>query len=229
MLDLKSLPKVPEEALSVLLIDLTALVPVSQNTLKSFWAARKESESNVKYLIKAANITAKRVEDKELREFAQNTLIINEAETLEEFGKRIEAVQNFLIAAQFDQHFLDEKSADDFDRVELTESEKASIRELLAKARRLTTDAQYLSAGQKRKVVYHISCVENELFKDISRFNAFIAAAHDVSSFVKQFGKDAKPLAEAIQTAKSIPESKLEGYKRIETEEKPKQITGPDE
>jgi len=148
-------------------------------------------------------------------------------QTLSSLRQKLEGVQDFILAMQFDQHFLDEASIQEFNSVELSKEEKQQIRELLAKARELTETANFLSDNHKRRILLRISEVENELFKEIAGFKAFIVAAAEVSGLVKKVGEDAAPLANAIQEARTITERKVEGYRRIEEAEKPKQLEGP--
>lgn len=50
--------------------------------------------------------------------------------------------------------------------------------------------------------------------------------AYDASRLLRKFGEDAQPIAEAIETARTKTEKHVEGYAKIEADEKPKQIEG---
>ena len=129
-----------------------------------------------------------------------------------------------IMAIQLDEHFISNEDAKLFDEAELTIEEKSEIRSLMAEARRLTELAKSLSPTQKRKLLHWISKVEDDLVREKTRFQTFVAAASIVFDLVKKAGNDVKPIAEAISEARTITERKVEGYRQIVDEEKPKQI-----
>lgn len=130
--------------------------------------------------------------------------------------------------SEFEDHFLNEDEVTEFDKADLTECDKSTIRAHLATARKLTENADFLTEDHKKRVIYRIADVENELFKKVAGYKSFLAAAAETIGLVKKFGEDAKPLAEAIEQARTVTERKVEGYNRIEAEEKPKQLPKPE-
>ncbi|MDT8329359.1 MAG: hypothetical protein RQ750_18675, partial [Roseovarius sp.] len=75
--------------------------------------------------------------------------------------------------------------------------------------------------------IHKINLAENELFKETVGIQAFFAVAYQASRLVKTFGEDAKPLADAIETARTKTERHVEGYKQIAADKKPKQLPKP--
>ncbi len=225
MIDLNTLPKNPEDALEEILKEALKQMPRGDATASRFL---KTNRQDILFLLRAATIASQRVTSPQVKEISGINLQLNDAITLEGLIKNIGNILDALIVEKFDQHFLDNQCIEDYDVVELDESDKSEIRELLAKARKLTENAGFLSEDHKRRIIHRIAGVENELFQKVSGFKAFLVAAADVSNLVKKFGKDAKPIAEAIQTARTITERKVEGYIRIEEEEKPKRLPKPE-
>lgn len=98
----------------------------------------------------------------------------------------------------------------------------------MAQARALTNLSKTLSDGHKRRVIHRIALVENELYKELSRFGTFMAAAYEISGLARQFGSDVQPIAEAIEKARTITEKKVQGYQQIESDPKPKALPKPE-
>lgn len=229
MVDISSLPKVPDEALTILIARLISVLPESEMGIVNYLGNGTENSNALRTLIKLASIASARISDNEIKSLTAEALQYDGKHSLNSVRLKLEGVQSLIFAMQFDQHFINTQDVKDFDSTQLDEGDKTDIRVQLAKARKLAEDAKYLSDDHKRRVIHRISQVENELFKEIVGFKAFIVAGYEASGLLKQFGKDAEPLADAIQKTRTITERKVEGYQRIEADEKPKQITGPDE
>ncbi|MEP1963504.1 hypothetical protein [Tateyamaria sp.] len=224
MIDIKSLPKVPEDAVAELLNELLRLIPNDSTTLAKFVATGNSTYLSIPPTLKLVKVAANRIQDTELREMLEPCLNILTKDTGSDACEKIERAHDALLAFNFDNHFVDTQDSKDFDQVELSTDERSELQDLMAKARKLTSEASFLSGTHKRKMNYWISKVENELFKEVVGFQAFLAMAGEASGLVRKFGDDAKPLAEAIKTARTITEEKVDGYKQIPKEEAPKQI-----
>lgn len=226
-MDIKQLPKQPNEAL------VAALLPIIQSfgSVKSTYGhLRKQRNKAVGEIFMAMTISRKaieRLQDPQVRQFAQGMIEINDEDTLDAMCERLQQVVDVVIASQLDDHFIDEELIEDFDRAELSSSEKEEIRNLMSAARRLVDRSEELFEQQKRKVNFHIAKIENELHKAKSTFQTFLAAAYEVSGLVKKVGEDAQPIADAIEKARTITERRVEGYAKIAAEEKPKQLPKP--
>ena len=229
MIDLKSLPREPKAALRSILVDLLELVPKQDRKLSELATANCKIDSRIQILAKAATISASRSDDSTLANLARRNLKYLDSQIANSYRNDIETVLEALIAVELDQHFINQENVTEFDQVTLSEDEKTELFEVLSQARRLTQSADYLSDEHKRRIAHRISDVENELHKEIVGFKAFLAVAADVSGLVNRFGEDAKPLAEAIQAARTITERKVEGYRKIEQQDKLKQLPSPDE
>lgn len=225
MIELKTLPKNPQDALKVLLQKLISITPDNGATFGQHKVSHKTLTEEIYLTAKAAIIASSRILDDKTKEIASVNLEVLDKSSMKELRKQFEVAFDALLVLEFGQHFLEDEDIADFDHVTLTTNEKSEIREILAKARKLTDEATFLSDDHKRRLIHRISDVENELYKETAGFKSFLAAAADVSGLVRKFGDDAKPLAEAIETARTITEKKVEGYQRIEEQEKPKQIT----
>ncbi|EBA16498.1 DNA topoisomerase IV subunit B [Roseobacter sp. SK209-2-6] len=225
MFDLKALPRKPEDALSELLIAMLEVVPHTNEKIREL---NYKQTSEIRLLARAAAIVIQRIDDEDLQEIAKGNLEFEDQQSANEYREDIERVQESLYLSGFEKHFLDQDCISSFDQAKLSDSEKGKIRDLLSKARILTDEADFLSQDHKRRINHRISDVENELYKEISGFKAFLAAAADVSGLVKKFGEDAQPIAEAIETARTVTERKVDGYKKIAEQEKPKSLPKPD-
>tara|TARA_R110000787_G_scaffold11003_11_gene36844 strand:- start:40065 stop:40526 length:462 start_codon:yes stop_codon:yes gene_type:complete len=148
--------------------------------------------------------------------------------TIDQIVGNFETALNAVIAHQLDDHFIDQEAVELFGKAELDQDEKTEIRSLMAEARLLVDRSAKLSVTQRKNVLYHVSKIENELHKDKSNFQTFVAAAYDVSGILRRVGDDAQPLADAIQKARTITERKVEGRLEIGQDEEPKQLPKPD-
>jgi hypothetical protein len=228
MVDVSQLPRDPKDALVVVLrgmIASYASVSVPVEALKS--------DKHALYLDLLTNIAiskkcAGRLHDETLRSVALEYLNYNDTERLSVIAKRIAKLLEAVIALSLDDHFLPQLDVESYDQATLTTDERDQVRQFLSKARELTLRSKDLADGQKRRVCYRISQVENELYKEKSAFGTFMAAAYEVSALVRQIGGDVKPIAEAIEQAKTITEKKVTGYQQIEAEAEPKKLPKPD-
>ncbi len=176
-----------------------------------------------------ARESAKRISRDDLKEQIIRNVDLNERDILPKLRKNLEYAIGAILATEIDEHFINSDEIENFDRAELTDSEKNKIRMLMSEARRLVDLSNSLRDQQKRRVIYFISRIENELHKTKSTFHTFLAAAYEISGLVRQFGEDVQPIADAIEKAKTITEKKVEGYKQISQDERPKQLPKPDE
>lgn len=224
MRDLKSLPKVPEQALALLLRDLLEKIPSES---KAFDTYSRNAIADWKIIAKAGLVAARRCSDQDVRSLAEDCLQIVGTEQSRHYVATVERLLELTLASEFDDHFLDEEAIQKFDEANLSTSDIAQIQGYLATARVLAQTADYLSDEHKKRIIFRISKVENELYRPKAGFQAFLAAAAESAGLVEKYGNAAKPLAEAIQMARTTTERKVEGYAAIESEPKPKQIEGP--
>ncbi|WP_306005115.1 hypothetical protein [Aquicoccus porphyridii] len=223
MINLSELPKDPLKALIVIIAKLRGIAQgnISVGQLKT---NGHDFYTNLMIYSVSGIRAAQCIEDEPIRSEVTKLLSLRDDEKLDLYGKKLEKCVALLVAMQFEEHFISAEDRNLFDEAELSTDEKTEIQSLMAKARRATEIAQCFPPTQKRKVLYWISRVEDELLRDKSRFQTFVAAASELSDLVRKFGKDAKPVAEAIAEARTITERRVEGYKQIEAEDKPKQI-----
>ena len=229
MINLREIPKQPTEALKTLAIHLRDALPVEGKVPTTAWLGHRANGRDLKLLFKATEISARRCSSESLRSEAAALIPVQEGDSLNDTRKKLDQLLDAIYVEEFDDHFIDEEATIEFDRADLSGEDKAKIRDLLATARRLTENADFLSEDHKKRVIYRISDVENELFKEVAGYKAFLAAAAETIGLVKKFGEDAKPLAEAIEQARTVTERRVEGYQKIEAQEKPKQLPKPSE
>ncbi|WP_400086715.1 hypothetical protein [Yoonia sp. R78084] len=227
MLKIDDLPKQPEDALFVLMPAFIRLARSTPGGGPVIRMANKQNYDLMYVYFMACETAAKRINDDNFRGFAARQFEALLDKQGPEIATALNNVFQALCVVRMDEHFLSEEDENEFERAAVPTEERVAIREALETARQLTATARFLEDKQKRSVLHKISKAESELFKDKVGFSAFMAAAYEVSGLVKQFGKDAEPLAEAIQTATTKTERHLSGYEALEAPKKPKQIEGP--
>ena len=223
MINPQDLPRDPIEALRAILAVMIAKTSGGA-TIKKLKATGHPLYTKLLIASLSAAKAASHIPDQSIRSQVIKLLALQEELTTDEYRNNIEDCLKLCIAMQFDDHFIDSEEAALFDEAELTDDEKNEIRNLMATARKLTQEADYLQNWQKRNIQFLIAKIENELVRDKTRYQAFLAAAAQMSGLVRTVGEDAQPLANAISEAKTITQRKVEGYKQIAAEEKPKQI-----
>ncbi|WP_319546854.1 hypothetical protein [Ruegeria conchae] len=224
MLNLSELPKEPIAALHKIIV---YMMGKSGNGSAQIGKLKQTNHHLFSELLSSslvAKSAASRVNDEAVRQSIQENLTLKDELSLQQYNAHLTRALSLVLALQFDDHFIDDDLDKEFDQAELSTSEKERIRELMYEARRIIDRATTLPGWARRKMLYHVSKIENELHREISRFQSFIAAASDVSDLVRKFGTDAQPLAEAISEARTITERKVEGYAQIEREAEPKRI-----
>lgn len=220
------LPKNPKDAIRVLLIQLLGLLP---GTSLKVGDLERNTLSQVSMLARIALLTSKRAGDIAFEEIATSNLVVSFDQKCVEYRKDLDQTLDALLILDLDEHFLDNDDIGQYDQAHLSNEEKASVRTSLEEARLLTNAASFLSNDHKKRILHRISRVENELYKEIAGFPAFLAAAAEATGLVKKFGNDAKPLAEAIQLARTTTERKVTGYAQIAADAKPKALPKPEE
>ena len=223
MIELSELPKDPLRALTVILQQMQQRT----NGAATIESVRKRGNpiyTDLMVFSVSGIKAAQYIPDIPIQSQVISLLTLRDEITLDQYGEKLERCTALIMAIQLDEHFISNEDAKLFDEAELTIEEKSEIRSLMAEARRLTELAKSLSPTQKRKVLHWISKVEDELVREKTRFQTFVAAASIVFDLVKKAGNDVKPIAEAISEARTITERKVEGYRQIVDEEKPKQI-----
>jgi hypothetical protein len=227
MIDIKTLPKEPIDALTQTLSYCIAEIPRGS---ASFGTLKKGNHSIATDLILASMIikkSAARLNDPVLVDLIYQCVQLNESFSVEKTIENFETALNAVIVHQLDDHFIDQDAVALFDSAELNKSEKGEIRELMASARQSVDRSATLSEKQRKNLLYHISKIENELHKEKSSLQTFVAAAYDVSGILKRVGEDAQPIAEAIEKARTITEKRVEGRLEIGRDEEQKKLPKP--
>lgn len=228
MLEISKLPRDPAQALEAVLVNMVRQYSGIDITIREL-----RDKRHPLYLDIITNHTisvkcAQRLADESIRELAIEFLEYKLDDKLNIVAVRSNKILEAVIAFGLDNHFFPIEEIATYDRAKLTKNEKDEIRDLLAQARRLTLASNDLAEAHKRRVNFRISQVENELYKELSTFGTMMAAAYDVSALIRRVGGDARPIAEAIEKARTITEKKVIGYQQIEADEKPKSLPKPD-
>ena len=223
MIDIKALPKDPVDAL------ISALTIAISKTKGSAQLTTLKSQNHPIFtkLYLACTVIrqcARRLSNQAAAEQIQSTVSPDFDGTLDEFSEHLKIALNIVLAIDIDNHFMSDSEVNEFDRFELDSNEKAEVRGFLSAARQAVFDSDALTKKQKRRVNLRISQAENELYKEVSGFQAFMAAAYEASSLLKQVGEDAAPIAEAIEKARTVTQKSVSGYDQISTDPSPKQI-----
>ncbi len=180
-------------------------------------------------LLKAvADKTTVRLENRELGAIIQSLLTFGEEDDLSIVRQRLDEALNTLLASELDDHFIDEENVDQLDHAEVPTEEREEIRSYLGQARDAAAKDSFLSDKVRQRFLHRISLAENELFKEKVGIEAFFAVAYEGSRLLRKFGEDAKPMAEAIEKARTKTEKHVTGYDAIEMDEKPKQLPKPE-
>ena len=227
MIEISDLPKEPEAAIIELIDRMLTLVPMGNGTLQNLAKANPRNKDSLDVHAIAVKRIANRLQDEDVYPIVVAAMEFSDEQNFAHVRRSFQDALSTISLMRLDEHFLDEASVSEFDQVQLTSAEKQKITELLSEAKSLATNAEFLSERNKRRIIFHISKIEAELYKEVSGFSAFLAAAADISGMVKKYGEDAMPIAEAIQTSRTITERKVEGYAQIEKEDQPKRLPKP--
>lgn len=228
MLKIESLPKDPAEALHIALVYAISQCRGENYVISELKQKNHPLANNLVVATIVILKLAQRLDSKEISRLIVRNSEIGEKERVSTLRAKLLQAQEAIIAYQLDAHLLDASDVKDFDVAELDAKDKDEIRGLMAKARQLVDLSEKLPVWKKRNVLHHIAKIESELHKEQSNFQAFLAAAADVSGLSKKFGEDVQPIADAIQTARTVTQRKIDGYEKLPMEEKPKQLPKPD-
>jgi hypothetical protein len=223
-MDVKSLPKDPMEALKATVEEVLSFVGKSNAT---FGNLRENNHPIAAKLVIASTISkrvAARIDDEDVRNLVQENLRWEDEDALHRVREKAETALELITSLEIDDHFIQEDDIELFDEAELDQDEKNEIRQLMADARVRVDRSNTLKKFQKRNVLFHIAKIENELHREKSHFQTFIAAAYQISGLAKQVGEDVQPIADAVEKARTITEKKVEGQLQIEKEQEPKQL-----
>ncbi len=229
MFDIKSLPKDPSDALLATITYSISIVKGGGATIGALRSNNHKIATDLTICAAIAKKSAIYIRDRELSELIIKNVSIADDDSLEEVKQNLETALNAMVAYQLDDHFVDQEAVEFFDRAELSEKDKNDIRQLMADARRMVDLSSTLVERQRKKVLYHISKIENELHKEKSVYQTCLAAAYDMSALAKQVGKDALPIAEAIEKARTVTEKKVSETLAIEKDEEKKMLPKPDD
>lgn len=229
MINFSELPREPVPALSRVLLDALALIPVESENVSTLVKNNQQIFDRLVILLKAAQIIAARIGDDEFLELAKRNLYIRQDEVTGKARQRVSSVISALHIFEMDRHFIGADETAEFDQAEIPKNEREEIRSSLQRARDLAATANFLSDQVRRSFLHKVSLAESELFKEKVGFQAFLAAAYEGSRLLKRYGEAAKPLAEAIEKARTKTERHVHGYEQIGMDEKPKQLPKPDQ
>lgn len=228
MFNIKDLPRDPSSAFKEIISRLLSKC-TGNATVGSLKQKGHSLYSDLVIGTTAAIKAAERMADPQIAEAIISNLRLRDEDNLSICRERFQTALELAISSSFDEHFLDEEAVKDFDQADVPPDTRAEIRACLEEAKRLAASADFLEekAAVKRSFIHKINLAENELFKEAVGIQAFFAVAYEASRFVKQFGKDAQPLADAIETARTKTEKHIGGHKQLQAEEKLKQLPKP--
>lgn len=227
MLKLEDLPKEPVSALNAILVYMMSKTANGGAQIGKLKQSNHHLYSELLSGSLVAKSAASRIDDIEVAQSIKESLLLKDELNLQQYNSRLTQALSLVLALQFDDHFIDQESVEIFDRAELSQSEKQEIRSLMAEARKVVDSSETLFESQKKNVLFHIAKIENELHKSKSNFQAFLAAAYEMSGLVRQVGEDAQPIADAVEKARTITQKKVVGYAQLPQDEKPKQLPKP--
>ena len=225
MINFDKLPKEPILAFRSILSDALAHLPARNTQISEFAKANARNFESLIIHLKAARAIAPRVGDSDLTKMSNEKLKSDISETSDVLRERIYDVLNTSFVLDMDRHFFSSDDVALFDEAIIPQNEREDIRAALRTASDLAAKANFMSDPLRRSFLHLVAKAENELFKEKVGIQAFFAVAYEASRFVKQFGQDAKPLAEAIENARTKTERRVEATQLIAEAEKPKQIT----
>ncbi len=229
MIDIKSLPKVPSEALLQLVSKALEIVPATGGNLNDLRAKEKLKYDELVVTLSIARKVALRLEDETVRGISLENLEINENLGFIGVRAKFQSVIEGIATLEIDSHFIDEALVEEFDKASIPSEAREEIRSYLQKAKNLAASAGFLTDPVRRSFLHKVSLAENELFKEHVGFQAFLAAAYEAGRLLRVIGNDAKPLAEAVEKARTKTERHVHGYEQIAAEEKPKSLPKPGE
>lgn len=227
MLNVAELPKDPIEACKVALTRMAAATRAGGARLDQLREGNHPVYNEIFILRMVVAKSVTRLENSEVQDLVRRNLEFAQGETLPSLNAKVELALQAIIAHELDAHFIDDEMESEFDHANLTNDEKAEIRALMAETRQLVDRSDTLPSWARRNVLYHVSKIENELHREQSRYQAFLAAAAQMSGLVKKVGEDAEPIAKRIQEARTITERKVDGLAQIEADEAPKRLPSP--
>jgi len=228
MFDIRDLPRDPSSAFKEIISKL-----LSKCTGTATVAALKQKGnplySDLVIGTTAAIKAAERMTDQQIAEAIISNLRLRDDDNLSTCRERFQTALELAISNSFDEHFLDEEAVEEFDQAKVPPDQRDEIRAFLENAKNLAATAAFLDdrPSVRRSFIHKINLAENELFKEAVGIQAFFAAAYEGARLVRRYGEAAKPLAEAVETARTKTERHVEAYERIEAEEKPKQLPKP--
>ena len=229
MFELSEIPKNPSDALKAIIAKLVA-TNGGNATIGDLKNKGHPLYSDLVIGTTAAMRTAERMSNRQVAETIVANLTLRDGDSIAQAKERFRTALELAVALDFDAHFIDGNSIQEFDQANVPAAERDEIRSFLERAKTLAASADFLKDKEAvlRSFIHKVNLAENELFKETVGIQAFFAAAYQASRLVKTFGEDAQPLADAIETARTKTERHVEGYKQIAAEEKPKQLPKPD-
>lgn len=219
------LPKDPIETLKAAAIEATRFSRGQSITLEQLLQKNHPSANWLTICNTIIRKSSRRILDSELRDLVDRILDGDKSRGLSAWSNDYDLILQAVIAYQLDEHFENQEDIVLFEHATLDVSDKDKIRELMVEARRATDRAENLREKQRRKVLYYISKIENELHKDTSNFAVFTSGWAEINEMVAATGEALKPVAEALRISRTIAQVRVEGHRQIEKEEEPKQIT----
>jgi hypothetical protein len=227
MIEIDRLPKEPIKALKATLTYLIGRVPATDLTYQQMKDQNHPAYQDFIVASSVANAASKRLHNDDLLGVIETCLSPKATQTGKILKVSVERALSAVLAFEMSNHFLNAEDIKEFDEANVPEAERESIRASLNEARNLAARAVFLSDPVRRSFLHKISLAENELFKEKVGIQAFFSVAYEGSRLLNRYGEDAKPLAEAVEKARTSTEKHVSGYQAIEKEDPPKQIEGP--
>lgn len=229
MTNISDLPRNPVEALKVTLVQISMVTAQGSSIIQNLKKSNHHWYVDLLTLSSIARQAALRIENQEFRDSILASLDLSASDlTMPVYGKRIEHSLALLVAMEMEDHFISPNLIAEFDEANLSVDDKEVIRALIADVRKQVDTSTNLKEWQRRNILFHAAKIENELHREKTKFQTFVAAAADVSGLVRTIGEDAQPIADAIEKARTITQKKVSGYNQIEKDKEPRQLPKPD-
>lgn len=226
-MDFRNLPRDPSLALTILFEDSIKIIGNTNATYEALQKTSHPTYLNLRSRFSAIKAAALKLGDPNLSPDIIGCLDFQPSIDVQSLKARFEIGLDLAASARLTDHFSrDEDEILNF--VEIPEDEREIIRGHLSNAREIAARATFLSDPVRRSFLSNLSKAENELFKSEVGFDRFLVIAGQVSGILRKVGDDAKPLAEAVEQARTKTEKHVTEQRLLTEEEKPKLLSGPE-
>lgn len=224
MIDLKSLPRSPEDAFSALLTSIRE----TTSTHPAGKAIPTQVKIDLINRVRALKNIAPRFSCGELADDVLDLMLKPlRASRTDGMEQNLDNLDDMLLAETMDSHFISEADEEEFERIYWQKKDRAAVQELLSEARRFIQSSDSFDDRQTREILHYLAKVENEVLRPVGNFDAFLAMSCKVSGIVKKIGEDAQPLADAVEKMRTTTQRNITGHEQLEAPEEQKQIAPP--